>query len=99
MCKEVHLLRVEVAQYKLSRVGTPAETSSEGRCNALESQLDQANKTIHNYKRNEQKWNEEISRREKDFMNQINDLCSNIKAKEQYLMDEIIQRNKKIVEM
>jgi hypothetical protein len=100
MCEEVYLLRAEVAQFKHSlESALRQKLQVKDRCNTLESQLDQANKTIHNYKLKEQKWNEEMSQREKDFMNQINDLCSEVKAKERYLMDEIIQRDKKIVEI
>ena len=32
-------------------------------------------------------------------MNHINDLCSDTKVKEQYLMGEIVERDKKIIEL
>lgn len=100
ICEEVDVLRAEVVQYKQSlESALRQKLQLKERCHTLEIQLDEATKTIHNYKRMEQKWNDETSQREKEFMNQINDLCSETKVQEQYLMGEIIQRDKKIVEM
>lgn len=100
ICEEVTVLRAEVEQYKHSlESALRQKLQVKDRCNILEIQLDQAMKTIHTYKMKEQKWNEEMSQREKEFMNQINDLCSETNTKEQYLMDEVIQRDKKIIEM
>jgi hypothetical protein len=100
ICEEVEVLRAEVAQYKQSiDEALRQKLNLKDRCNSLESQLDQTMKTIHNYKLKEQKWSDVMSEREKEFMNQLNELCSDMKAKEQYLLGEIVQRDKKLIEM
>ena len=100
ICEEVDVLRAEVVQYKHSlESALRQKLQVKDRCNTLESQLTQAMETILSYKRKEQKWNDEVSQREKDFMNHINDLCSDTKVKEQYLMGEIVERDKKIIEL
>lgn len=100
ICEEVTVLRAEVKQCKHSlESALRQKLQVKDRCNFLERQLNQAMETIHTYKMKEQKWSEEISQREKEFMNQIYDLFSEKNAKEHYLMGEIIQRDKKIIEM
>ena len=67
--------------------------------NTLESELSQAIETIQSYKQKELQWNEERAQREKDFMNQMNDICFTMQSKESELMSEIIARDQKIIEM
>mmetsp|Transcript_21540 Transcript_21540/g.46844 ORF Transcript_21540/g.46844 Transcript_21540/m.46844 type:complete len:263 (-) Transcript_21540:106-894(-) len=96
--EEVKLLRAEVSQYRSSAESTQRQKLAlKNRCNTLESQLAQALECIQSYKLNELQWNEERAEREKDFMNQLNDVCSTMEAKEQDLIDEIVKRDLKII--
>lgn len=97
---EVKLLRTEVSQYRNSvEVTLRQKLSLMNKYNTLESELSQAIETIQSYKQKELQWNEERAQREKDFMNQMNDICSTMQSKEQELMGEIIARDQKIIEM
>ena len=97
---EVKLLRTEVSQYRNSEeIALRQKQSLMNKYNTLESELSQAIETIQSYKRKELQWNEERAQREKDFMNQMNDICSTMQSKEQELMTEILARDQKIIEM
>jgi hypothetical protein len=44
-------------------------------------------------------WIDERAQRERDFMNQLNELCSEMKGNEKVMMSEIIDRDQKIRKM
>mmetsp|Transcript_34965 Transcript_34965/g.59384 ORF Transcript_34965/g.59384 Transcript_34965/m.59384 type:complete len:261 (+) Transcript_34965:189-971(+) len=98
--EEVKKLRVEVQLCKTSvESALRQKVDLQNRCNALESSLAQAMNDIQSYKLKELKWNDKEAEREKDFMNQLNDACSTMEANEKNLMDEIIKRDMKIIEL
>jgi len=43
--------------------------------------------------------NDERAERERDFMNQLNDACSSMESTERTLMEEIMKRDMKIIEL
>ncbi|KAL7525112.1 hypothetical protein ACHAWF_001219 [Thalassiosira exigua] len=98
--EEVKVLRAEASQHESSMERTlQQKLELQNRCNALESQLAQAMETIQTHKQREARWNQERAEREKDFMNQLNDMCAIFDDKEQGLMSEILKRDRKIVEL
>lgn len=87
--EEVKVLREEVSQYKNSLESTQRQNLDlKNRCNALESQLANAHESIHSNKIKELRYNEEMAEREKDHMNQLNEV---------YM--EILKRDEKIIEL
>ena len=98
--EEAKALRVEVSQLKTNvEFAMRKNQGLKDTCDNLEHQLAEAIEAISAYKVKEQRWNEEIAEREKDHMNQLNDICSDMKAKEESLMAEIFKRDAKIVEL
>lgn len=98
--EEVKLLRANVSQYKDSEESAMRQKlDMKNQCNILDGQLAQAMETIQSYKRKELQWNEEKAERELDFMNQLNDVCRTMETKEQDLMEEIVKRDVKIIEL
>mmetsp|Transcript_36606 Transcript_36606/g.65904 ORF Transcript_36606/g.65904 Transcript_36606/m.65904 type:complete len:245 (-) Transcript_36606:230-964(-) len=98
--EEVKTLRAEVRQCKNSVESTLRQKLDiQNRYNTVESQLSQAMDTVQSYKLKESRWNDERAERERDFMNQLNDACSTMGAHEKTLMDEIIKRDMKIIEL
>lgn len=98
--EEVKLLRAEVAKYRTSEESALRQTLDlTNRNTILQNQLAQAMDTIQTYKKKESRGNEERAEREKDFMNQLNDVCRTTEQREQDLMDEIVKRDVKIIEL
>lgn len=80
--EEVKLLRTQLYQ-KLETVN---------KCNNLEQQLSKANQTIELYKQKENSHNEEMAKREMEFMNKLNEMCGMMEV-------EIVKRDERIVEL
>ena len=60
--------------------------------NSLEQQLSTANQTIEQYKKKEQKYKEDMTKCEMEFMNKLNDMCEMMEV-------EIVKRDERIVEL
>ncbi|KAL3810904.1 hypothetical protein ACHAXA_008754 [Cyclostephanos tholiformis] len=100
MVEENKILQAELSHYKNSVESTLRQKLDlKNKCDTLESQLAQAMDTIQHNKVQAQRWSEERAQRERDFMNQLNELCSEMKRNEYVMMGEIIDRDKKISEM
>lgn len=98
--EENKILQAEVSHYKNSvDSALRQKLDLKIKCDTLESQLAQAMETIQHYKVQELRWSDERAQRERDFMNQLNDLCSEMKGNEKVMMGEIIERDQKIREM
>lgn len=98
--EENKILQAEVSHYKNSvDSALRQKLDLKIKCDTLESQLAQAMETIQHYKVQELRWSDERAQRERDFMNQLNDLCSEMKGSEKVMMGEIIERDQKIREM
>jgi hypothetical protein len=80
--EEVKLLRTQLYQ-KLEIVN---------KCNNLEQQLSKANQTIELYKQKEKSYNDEMAKREMEFMNKLNEMCGVMEV-------EIVKRDERIVEL
>jgi hypothetical protein len=97
---ENKILQAEVSQYKTSLESTLRQKLDlKNKCDTLEGQLAQAVETIQHFKLQQLGWIDERAQRELDFMNQLNDLCSEMKGNEKVMMSEIIDRDQKIREM
>ncbi len=98
--EENKILQAELSQYKNSVESTLRQKLDfKNKCDTLECQLAQAMDTIQQNKVQALTWSEERAQRERDFMNQLNDLCSEMKRNTDFMMGEIIERDKKISEM
>lgn len=98
--EDVKALRAEVSQYKTSlETALDQKLASNKRCSDLESQLAKAMEIIQDYKLEELRLVDERAEREKDFMNQLNDLSSTTETTEQNMMAEIIKRDHKIIDL
>ena len=98
--EEVKLLRSEVSQYRYSVQDTLRQKLElKTKCTSLENKLLQANESIQSYKFRELQHNEEIASREKEYMNSLNDVYSQMQRSEEELMAQIIQRDAKIIGM
>ena len=98
--EEVKLLRREVSQYRNSvQVTLSQKMELKSKCNSLENQLTQAQEHIQAYKVKELQWYEDGAEREKEYMNQLDDMCSTAKSSEEELMSEIVERDMRIIEM
>ncbi|KAL3772571.1 hypothetical protein ACHAW5_005314 [Stephanodiscus triporus] len=98
--EENKILKAEVSQYKNSvDSALRQKLDLKIKCDTLESQLAQAMETIQHHKVQELRWSDERAQRERDFMNQLNDLCSEMKGNEEVMMGEIIERDQMIREM
>mmetsp|Transcript_25479 Transcript_25479/g.43268 ORF Transcript_25479/g.43268 Transcript_25479/m.43268 type:complete len:202 (-) Transcript_25479:669-1274(-) len=80
--EEVKLLRTQL-HHKLEIVN---------KCNELEQQLSKANQTIDMYKKKEKSYSEDMSKREMEFMNKLNDMCVMMEV-------EIVKRDDRIAEL
>ena len=97
---ENKILHAEVSQYKTSLESTLRQKLDlKNKCDTLEGQLAQAVETIQHFKLQQLGWIDERAQRELDFMNQLNDLCYEMKGNEKVMMSEIIDRDQKIREM
>ena len=98
--EEVKLLRAEVSQCRQGiQVTLSQKMELKSKCNSLENQLTQAQEHIQAYKVKELQWYEDGAEREKEYMNQLDEMCSSAKAKEEELMSEIVERDMRIIEM
>jgi len=98
--EEVKLLRREVSQYRSSiQVTLSQKLELKSKCNSLENQLTQAQEHIQAYKVKELQWYEDGAEREKEYMNQLDEMCSTAKSSEEELMSEIVERDMRIIEM
>ena len=98
--EEVKLLRREVSQYRNSvQVTLSQKMELKSKCNSLENQLTHAQEHIQAYKVKELQWYEDGAEREKEYMNQLDEMCSIAKSKEEELMSEIVERDMRIIEM
>ena len=98
--EEVKLLRSEVSQYRYSVQDTLRQKLElKTKCTSLENKLLQANESIQSYKLRELQHNEEMASREKEYMNSLNDVYSQMQGREEELMAQIIQRDAKIIGM
>lgn len=98
--EEVKTLREELSQQKrTAEVAMKQKQDLANTCKTLEHELSQALDTIQSYKQKELRWYEEGAEREKEFMNQLNDMYSSMEGKERDLMEEIIKRDQKIIEL
>jgi hypothetical protein len=98
--EENKILQAELSQYKNSVESTLRQKLDlKNKCDTLELQLAQAIDTIQHNKVQALRWSEERAQRERDFMNQLDDLCSEMKRNTDIMMGEIIERDKKISEM
>jgi len=98
--EENKILQAEVSQYKSSLEYTLRQKLDlKNKCDTLEGQLAQAMETIQHFKLQQLGWIDERAQRERDFMNQLNELCSEMKGNEKVMMSEIIDRDQKISEM
>lgn len=98
--EEVKSLRSDVQRYKqTAETALRQKECAQDKCNALEHQLARATDIIRAYKLKELRWNDERAERERDFMNQLNDACSGMERNEKNLMDEIVKRDMKIIEL
>jgi len=98
--EEVKLLRREVSQYRNSvQVTLSQKMELKSKCNSLENQLTQAQEHIQAYKVKELQWYEDGAEREKEYMNQLDEMCSSAKSREEELMSEIVERDMRIIEM
>merc|ERR1711957_459140 len=91
--EEVKSLRTEVNQCKSQKVDIQNQS------NVVENRLAEALDITQSYKLKESRWNDERAERERHFMNQLSDACSTMEANEKHLMDEIIKRDMKIIEL
>jgi len=98
--EEVKLLRAEVSQCRQSiQVTLSQKLELKSKCNSLKNQLTQAQEHIQAYKVKELQWYEDGAEREKEYMNQLDEMCSSAKAKEEELMAELVERDMRIIEM
>ena len=98
--EENKILQAEVSQYKNSVDSAMRQNLDlKIKCDTLESQLAQAMEAIQHFKVQELRWSDERAQRERDFMNQLHDLCSEMKGNESVMLSEIIERDQKIREM
>ena len=98
--EEVKQLRSEVSQYKNTIESNMRQKHAlSHRVTTLEQDLSNAKESIHTHKQREIQWNEERATLERDFMNQLNDVCSSVGQKEEELMQEIVKRDAKIIEL
>lgn len=94
------ILQAELSQYKTSLEYTLRQKLDlKNKCDTLEGQLAQALETIQHFKLQQLGWIDERAQRERDFMNQLNELCSEMKGNEKVMMSEIIDRDQKIRKM
>ena len=98
--EEAKVLRTLLAQYKTSSESAMHETLvAKRRCDALELQLSRASDTAQVHKRKELRWEEEKATMERDFMNQLNDMCRGMQERERELTEGIMRRDRRIVEL
>ena len=90
---ENKILQAELSQYKTSLEFTLRQKLDlKNKCDTLEGQLA-------HFKLQQLGWIDERAQRERDFMNQLDELCSEMKGNEKVMMSEIIDRDQKIREM
>ena len=98
--EEVKLLRREVSQCRQSiQVTLSQKLELKRKSNSLENQLTQAQEQIQAYKVKELQWYEDGAEREKEYMNQLDEMCSTAKSSEEELKAEIVERDMRIIEM
>jgi|Transcript_612 chromosome segregation ATPase len=98
--EEVQHLRTLVSGHEThAQVLTKQKSSLLNKCNALEESLANIVDQLTKYKHREQQLKETQAEREKEYMNQLNEVCRVNDAKEQDYMGQLIERDMRIVEL